>query len=156
MKENKHTWNLISILLIGLLVGTIGTTWFLGGNGHNHDMKGHSMDDMMSEFMFQKDSVIQNLMPNGNYRCCLEKPCSYCIGKTPNHGESASCDCLNDIVNGRAPCGECMGEILEGHGNPYLAEYFAVAIADEVGEQHLNTLKQIISEKYEITIEDQN
>jgi len=52
------------------------------------------------------------------------------------------------------PCGECIGEILEGHGNPYLAEYFAAAIAEEVGEQHLEILKQIISEEYDISIED--
>lgn len=58
-------------------------------------------------------------------------------------------------MNGVHPCGECIGEILEGHGNPYLAEYFARAIAEKVGEQHIGTLREIISEKYGIAVEDQ-
>ena len=38
---------------------------------------------------------------------------------------------------------------MEGHGNPYLSQYFAKSIAEEVGAQHLDTRKQIISEKYD-------
>lgn len=41
------------------------------------------------------------------------------------------------------------------YGEPELAPYFATAIAEEVGEQHLDTLKQIISEKYGISAEEQ-
>jgi hypothetical protein len=48
-----------------------------------------------------------------------------------------------------------MGEILEGHGNRFIAKYFATAIAEEVGTQHLDTIKQIISEKYDVSVEEQ-
>lgn len=40
------------------------------------------------------------------------------------------------------------GGILAGRGNPYLVEYFAIAIAEEIGEQYLADLQEIISEKY--------
>jgi hypothetical protein len=89
------------------------------------------------------------------YRCCLEKPCVYCIEKTPGHGEGAACECLKDIMEGVHPCGECIGEILEGHGNPLIAEYFAQSIAEEVGEEHLDTLKEIVEEKYGIPVDEQ-
>ena len=112
--------------------------------------KGHvmSMDKKRDEFILQKQDIQGELLSQGDYACCLEKPCTYCIEKTPGHGEGATCTCLEDVVNGVHPCGECIGEILEGHGNPYLKKYFAEAIAEEVGEQHLETLKQIIEEKY--------
>lgn len=117
---------------------------------------GHGeMDDMRDEFISLKSSIQGGMRGQHMYRCCLEKPCAYCIEKTPGHGEGAACDCLSDIVNGVHPCGECIGEILEGHGNLYLAEYFAVSIAEEVGEAHLDTLRQIIFEKYGIPVENQ-
>ena len=108
----------------------------------------HSMEERRNSFVLQKEGMQHDLMEKGMYRCCLEKPCTYCIEKTPGHGEGAACNCLEDVVNGVHPCGECIGEILEGHGNPYLEEYFAEAIAEEVGMQHLDTIEQIIEEKY--------
>ena len=93
------------------------------------------------------------MLGKGMYKCCLEKPCTYCIEKTPGHGDGAACSCLEDIVNGQHPCGECIGEILEGHGNKYLAEYFAKAIAQETG--NYDAIREIISEKYDISIEKQ-
>ena len=102
-----------------------------------------------------KNNIIGEKISQGEYRCCLENPCTYCIGESLEDNEEIECDCLDNIVNGLHPCGECIGEILEGHGNHFLAEYFAIAIADEVGEQHLETLKQIISEKYGIPIGEQ-
>lgn len=107
-----------------------------------------SMEHKRESFISLKNSIQQELMPNHQYRCCLEKPCTYCIEKSPGHGEGAVCNCLEDIVNGKHPCGECIGEILEGHGNPYLKEYFAEAIAEEVGMQHFATIQEIIDEKY--------
>ncbi|MFH0951677.1 MAG: hypothetical protein V1838_00620 [Patescibacteria group bacterium] len=113
------------------------------------------MSEQRENFLAQKASIQNELIDQGDYTCCLHKPCSYCIEKDPNHGEGATCTCLEDVVTGHHPCGECMGEILEGHGNPYLSEYFPQAIADEVGLEHLETLKQIIAEKYpEVTEED--
>ncbi|MAF20804.1 MAG: hypothetical protein CMI55_03935 [Parcubacteria group bacterium] len=110
---------------------------------------GKTMDEQRQEFVEQKQEIISTLIDQGQYACCLEKPCVYCIEKTPGHGEGATCHCLQDVVEGRHPCGECIGEILEGHGNKYLSQYFAAAIAEEVGQEHLETLKQIIAQKYD-------
>jgi len=40
---------------------------------------------------------------------------------------------------------------MEGHGNKYLSKYFATAIAEEVGQEHLQTLETIIAQKYNQT-----
>lgn len=103
-------------------------------------------DDMNKDMLNKKLELISK----GEYKCCLETPCTYCLVKHED-----SCDCLDDLMVGVHPCGECIGEILEGHGNPLLSEYFATAIAEKVGEQHIDTLKQIIYEKYDMPIENQ-
>ncbi len=117
--------------------------------------EGMNMEEMRDHFVSQRDHMHKNMLADSDYRCCLEKPCTYCIEKTPGHGEGATCSCLEDVVEGRHPCGECIGEILEGHGNKFLAEYFARSIAEEVGEEHIETIKLIIAQKYDISVEDQ-
>lgn len=114
-----------------------------------------SVDEKRTDFLSIRDSIVGELITEEKYRCCLEKPCTYCIEKTPKHGEGASCNCLEDVVTGVHPCGECIGEILEGHGNQFLAKYFATSIAEEVGKTHLDELKGIILEKYGIPVEEQ-
>jgi len=106
-------------------------------------------------FINHRNNIVGNLITQEKYACCLAKPCTYCIEKTPGHGEGAACRCLDDVMNGRHPCGECIGEILEGHGNKYIAKYFATAIAEEVGIDHLKAIKEIIAEKYNISLDEQ-
>ena len=137
----KQVWFMIGLIVVAFVSG-----FFVS------DM---DMHDDREDYILLKGNIITSLIPEGGYRCCLNKPCAYCIEKTPGHGEGATCDCLSDVVNGVHPCGECIGEIMEGHGNRFLSKYFAKAIAEEVGEQHIDTLRQIMFEKYEIPIEEQ-
>lgn len=106
------------------------------------------IDEKRAVFIQDKNEIMGTMLAMGKYSCCLEKPCTYCIEKSPGHGTGAACDCLSDVMNGRHPCGECIGEILEGHGNAFLAPYFALAIAEKVGMNHIDSLRQIIFEKY--------
>ena len=153
--EKQEKTNLILVSVVALLIGIIiGNTSLLGFR-MNHDDDHHdmhhdhmTMDDHRMAFLNEKEEIIGTLIEKGEYSCCLEKPCTYCIEKTPGHGEGATCSCLEDVVNGVHPCGECIGEILEGHGNKFLSEYFPEAIAEEVGMHHLATIEQIIDEKY--------
>jgi len=153
----KVNIKLLPLFVIFVILGFFFGRYWGANMAHQQHMQEHHMGGMDDREMFvgMKNQMIGEMVADGNYRCCLEKPCVYCIEKTPGHGEGATCNCLEDIVTGVHPCGECIGEILEGHGNRFLAKYFASAIAEEVGEQHLDTIKQIISEKYDISIEEQ-
>jgi len=144
----KETIVAILFLFIGLFFGR----YFSSPIKMHGNM---NMEEMRDHFVLQKSDMQKQMLAGGDYKCCLENPCTYCIEKTPGHGEGASCSCLEDIMNGRHPCGECIGEILEGHGNKFIAKYFAVALAEELGEEHIDTIRQIISQKYEISIENQ-
>lgn len=106
----------------------------------------------------QRDAWIElseNIEDEATYSCCLEEPCFYCIWKDPKHGAGADCTCEDDVLAGAHPCGGCIGEILEGHGRPALAPYFAKALAEEVGESHLLELKKIVEEKYNVPVAEQ-
>ena len=138
-----------------ILVSVLGISIITSLTGAGDPLKDMSMDEKRDQFIELKEGIMGEMMGKGMYRCCLEKACTYCIEKDPKHGEGAECSCLEDIVNGLHPCGECIGEILEGHGNPYLTEYFAKAIAEEVGEEHIETLRLIIEEKYDKPVEEQ-
>jgi len=161
-KQNDNSLLLTAILIIaafgfGMLVPWTPMTTSMHHSDmstYNHgEMTMENMDAHRTAFLSYRDSMTDKMRDHGEYRCCLENSCTYCIGKTPGHGEGATCDCLADVVNGVHPCGECIGEILEGHGNKHLAQYYARAISEKVG--HSETIKQIISEKYGIPIEKQ-
>jgi len=122
---------------------------------HGVDIDQMNMDDKREEFIQAKDSIIGELIAVGDYACCLENPCTYCIEKSPKHGEGAKCTCLEDVMNGVHPCGECIGEIMEGHGNKFLAPYFSEAIAEEMGVEHKQEIMKMMTEKYGVPIEDQ-
>jgi hypothetical protein len=144
-------FQILSIVLVVLLVAIIAFFTLFAEKPFSQK----SMDEKRTEFISEKNSIQGELLSKGKFKCCLEKPCAYCIEKSPGHGEGATCNCLGDVVNGVHPCGECIGEIMEGHGNPYLSKYFARAIAEKMGKEHLPSLKQMMFEKYDVAIEDQ-
>jgi len=115
--------------------------------------QGSSIEEMRTQFIALKQALISKIKDEGRYRCCLKKVCARCL--LHYHRDKVVCPCADDVMAGRAPCGECIGEILEGKGEPAYASHFAKAIAAEVGSKHLDTLRKIISDKYKISVEQQ-
>ncbi len=111
-------------------------------------IKNKSIDQQREAWIEIADNIRGELAMQGEYDCCLENPCWYCIQKTPGHGEEATCECRQNILDGEHPCGECIGEILEGHGLTELEPYYAKAIAHKVGSQHETHLQEIIDSMY--------
>ncbi len=150
MKKGALYWILGSVILV-LIISNVLLFFYLPSLNHVT----MNMEEKRDHFISLKNNIQLEQVDEREYKCCLEKPCTYCIEKTPGHGEGAICNCLKDIVEGVNPCGECIGEILEGHGNPNLAKYFANAIAEKVGKEHIQTLKEIIEEKYDVSADEQ-
>lgn len=139
MKKNKKFMEMIVALIF--LVGVI--IIIISGS-----ISAQSIEKQRENLMDQESRLHKEMLEKGMYTCCLEKPCHTCLSLDPWHGEGASCTCLEDVVNGEAPCGECVGEILAGRGNKYLKPYFADSIAEGIGEEHIEMLNKIVSEKY--------
>lgn len=138
--------------LILILIAGISFGYFFNPMEPSEDhlamIKEMSVPDQREAWIAIADNIRGELAKKGDYDCCLEKPCWYCIQKTPGHGEGAKCTCRQDILDGKHPCGECIGEILEGHGLAELKPYYAEAIAHKVGEQHEEHLQEIIDDMY--------
>ena len=148
------------VLAAGLSVGYFVHSFqapAMAPTDHIGAIKAASIDEQRTAWIDIADSIRGKLASEGKYNCCLEEPCWYCIQKTPGHGEGAECRCLQDIMNGEHPCGECIGEILEGHGlkDKEIVKLYAKAIAHKVGAQHTDHLKTIIASMYNITVEEQ-
>ncbi|GBE17041.1 hypothetical protein BMS3Abin15_00875 [bacterium BMS3Abin15] len=153
MKNIEKSWiKIILLIVIGIIAGYLIT---ISISITNDTFSNKNINEKRTEFIEEKNAIIGEQLAHGDYACCLEKPCTYCIEKTPKHGDGAKCSCLEDVVNGVHPCGECIGEIMEGHGNRFLSKFFARSIAEEVGTQYTDTLKKIMEEKYGIPITEQ-
>ncbi len=150
--KKKALLGALVLFVIGGVVG--GATMAMSSFSMGHTAEKYSTD-YNKEVASEQDDAIKNLITEGRYKCCLEDPCSYCFSDLDHQDRELVCDCLVDIMNGKAPCGECIGEILEGKGNFLIAEYFATAIAEEVGNEQLPALKEIITSKYGIPVEEQ-
>ncbi len=107
------------------------SAFWLGGFA-KYDLK--STDEKLEFIVQEQEAIKKQLISEGRYRCCIKDPCTYCFEK--HVGEEIVCDCLDEIMQGEAPCGECIGEWLEGEGNPYIdKELMIKAVAEEIGEE---------------------
>ncbi len=155
IKLTKRTAFLFGSVIVLLLSAIVLLTLpFMPNITMEHGAEMHSTE-YNKEIVAEEHEGIRHLLAEGRYKCCMKEPCFRCFSKSANHDKDLVCDCLVDVYNGKHPCGECIGEILEGEGNPLMAEYFATAIAEKFGVQHLVTLKQIITEKYDMSINRQ-
>ncbi len=145
---------IVALFLIGGVTVINNTALFMSTSEMKHSAVKYSAE-YNKEIISEKDAGIKNLLAEGRYKCCLIKPCSYCFSDPDHQDKELVCDCIKDIMEGKHPCGECIGEILEGNGNPLISEYFATSIAEEVGEDYLVMLKQIIADKYDMPIDKQ-
>lgn len=157
-KRNPNKTNRLlfgsGLVLVGLLIGAVGLAYtYPNGLPYMHGER-MALEDHHVDYLEHEAYMHDALIDSEHYACCLEKPCHTCLSLDPYHGEGASCTCLEDVVNGKAPCGECTGGILAGRGNKYLAEYFAASLADEVGEEHLETMQRIIEDTYGLDPEE--
>lgn len=146
MKSNLIL-GLALVLIAGMSIGYFIRPSVSFG-GHLAMIKRKDAAGQREDFIALADNIKAEMAKQGKYNCCIEKPCTYCIEKTPEHGEGAACECMGDILRGEHPCGECIGEILEGHGEPELKTYYAKAIAHKVGSQHEGHLQSIIDDMY--------
>lgn len=129
-----------TIYVFVVVFGIAFIVFFIGG------VASKSIEEKHKVFVETETSLTHEFLQKGMYACCLETPCHTCLSLTPYHGEGAECECLADVINGEAPCGECIGGILSGRGNKFLAPYFTQALSEKFGEKE--AIERIIEEQY--------
>ena len=97
---SKYT---LLLILPAMIISFAFGRYFLPISVSHEDHEGMDMSQMRDHFVSQKTDMQKIMLASGDYRCCLDTPCIYCIEKTPGHGEGATCSCLEDVVEGRHP-----------------------------------------------------
>lgn len=160
-KSQKKKGNLLALNQVGsknrlflglaLFIGGVAIGYFISSAPSEDplsEIKAKSIAEQREDWIDVADNIRNKLAMEGKYSCCLKKPCWYCIQKTPGHGEGAECTCLQDVLEGRNPCGECIGEIMEGHGLDELKPYYDESIGYKVGTENQGCLQKIIDDMY--------
>lgn len=130
MAGNRVRYVVRLVITIGVILGVIS---FLTPKAKADPL---NVEEKREEWMEKADVIRSSVM----YACCMNDPCWYCIKKDPKHGLGASCQCRMELMMGGEICGECLGEWIEGHGNPFFWGAFKEVYPD---------FAILISKKYE-------
>ena len=104
--KNNLVLGLALTLIAGIFLGYVISP-FTAAKDHLAMIKNKNIADQREDWISLADNIRGKLAMEGKYDCCLEKPCWYCIQKTPGHGKGAECTCRQDILDGQHPCCEC-------------------------------------------------
>jgi hypothetical protein len=65
--------------------------------------------EMHQKIISQRDFAIQKAKAEGNYKCCIEPPCTMCYSEANqwNNQTAGTCACDDLIAQGKEPCPQC-------------------------------------------------
>lgn len=112
---NKLTSSII-ILLIIVVSGLIG--YFLHNPPQSLSFKSLSPNEQHSKIIEQRDYAINQAVLAGDYRCCINPPCTMCYteGNKWNYGKAGTCACDEFIARGEDPCPQCVKGLIKDTG----------------------------------------
>jgi len=72
-------------------------------------------EEMLKTVIAQRNIAIQKAVEEGNYRCCINPPCTMCYMQPNqwNNYTAGTCACDDAILEGREPCPQCNTGICE-------------------------------------------
>ena len=94
------------IIFAIVAVGLLGYLWFYPQNFIYRLVGPAGLYQRMVE---ARDYGIQKAKERGEYRCCIEPPCTMCYseGNKWNYGQAGTCACDDFIARGEEPCPQC-------------------------------------------------
>lgn len=101
---------LILILLIG---GFVGYYFFVQQN----NFKNLTVGEMRERIIKERDVAIKKAAESGNYRCCIDPPCTMCFMEANqwNNQTAGTCACDDLIAEGKEPCPQCGRSLKDIH-----------------------------------------
>lgn len=108
----------IIIIIIGAacLAGIL--TGYFVFSFENPDFSELNSAEMLKQVLTQRDYAIVKAVKEGNYRCCINPPCTMCYVEANqwNNGAPGTCACDDLIAQGKEPCPQCKRG-LDGKGS---------------------------------------
>jgi hypothetical protein len=97
------------------LLLTTAITWFLINKQRNTSFRSLNAQQLYQKIIEERDFAIQKAEKAGDYRCCIEPPCTMCYMKANqwNNFTAGTCACDDLIAQGKEPCPQCKGGLCE-------------------------------------------
>lgn len=72
-------------------------------------------EEMRVRIISERDHAIRQAEENGEYRCCIEPPCTMCYMEANpwNNFIAGTCACDDLIAKGKEPCPQCLNGMCE-------------------------------------------
>lgn len=74
-----------------------------------------SVKEMHQLIVEQRDIAVQKAVKEGNYKCCINPPCTMCFMEANqwNNYQAGTCACDDLIAQGKEPCPQCQESLCE-------------------------------------------
>ena len=84
----------------------------------NPAFKNLDTEAMYNRIIKERDYAINKARMDGNYRCCIDPPCTMCYMEANkwNNAMAGTCACDDLIAEGKEPCPQCKRGLGETHG----------------------------------------
>ena len=85
----------------------------------NPDFSKLSPTEMYQRIIQERDFAIDQAIIDGDYKCCINPPCTMCYMEANqwNNYTSGTCACDDLIAMGKEPCPQCGRGLCEGEGS---------------------------------------
>ncbi len=103
-----------TIIISVFLLAGVGLG-FLALNQKNLAFESLSPEEMHQQIISNRGFAIQKAKDEGNYKCCIEPPCTMCYMEANiwNNHQAGTCACDDIIAQGKEPCPQCMNGLCE-------------------------------------------
>jgi hypothetical protein len=106
------------LVVVGILGVGIAGGWGLGRWVVARQTSFDNLDSgqMYQRVVVERDTAIRKAKDEGNYRCCIEPPCTMCYMEANqwNNYTVGTCACDDLIAQGKEPCPQCKREVCGG------------------------------------------
>ena len=106
----------IGILLLLLII--CGVAFFVLKR-EDSSFKSLDTKGMYQRIIEERNFAIQKAVESGDYRCCIDPPCSMCYMEANqwNNNEAGTCACDDLIAQGDEPCPQCKSGLCDTDEN---------------------------------------
>lgn len=100
---------ILSLFLLGIGLG------FLFARRENFSLKSLNPQEIHQKIIQERDGAIQKAVEAGDYRCCINPPCTMCYLEANqwNNFTPGTCACDDLIAQGKEPCPQCQKGLCE-------------------------------------------
>lgn len=102
MSKNYYFFGMIGSLIIGIALSYAAFVYF-------SKPESETPQEKLSSIVEARDNEIRMAQARGDYRCCIEPPCTMCYMEANqwNNYTAGTCACDDLIKQGKKPCPQC-------------------------------------------------